>query len=74
MSWSEMSPYVKHVAARELTEKQLRILQDTINGHSATTISRAYGIAPSTVRYHLDRALKNLEPFLDPGRKDKIDV
>jgi DNA-binding CsgD family transcriptional regulator len=64
MSWQRLPTQIKQIAQTELSARQLRVLQDTLNGHSTLTIARSLGIAEPTARMHLERALAKMAPHL----------
>lgn len=68
MSYQQLPPAIRTAAEQaKLTPRQTQVLQDTLNGHSTKRIARSMGLAESTIRAHLERALKKLEPHY---RKD----
>ncbi len=60
----KISPKLLAIAEQELTPKQLRVLKYWLAGHSYRRTAHALGISESTVRGHLDRALKRLKPHM----------
>lgn len=68
MSWNNLPEQTKAIARKELTPRQLQVLQDTLNGHSTRTIARSLNLAEPTIRMHLERALAKMAPHLQ--RKD----
>lgn len=60
MSWNTLPPDRKALATERLTPRQLRILQDRLNGHSWRTIATALHIHEATARGHYKAALDRL--------------
>lgn len=60
MRWSSIDPVVRAAAEQHLTDLQLRVLQDRVNGHSFRTIARATHRHEATVRGHYQAALDKL--------------
>lgn len=64
MSWNTLPPHIRTLATELLTNRQLEVLQHTLNGHSTRTIARHLGLAEPTVRMHLQRALDKMAPHI----------
>lgn len=68
MSWNQLDPAIRDLAQRELTPRQLAVLQHRLNGHSWQTIADALRISRTTAREHHRAAIDKLRPHL---RKDE---
>lgn len=60
MSWADVKPELRALAAQTLTRRQLRVLQHKMDGHSWDTIATALGITKATAREHYKRAGEKL--------------
>ena len=60
MSWNTLPEHHRQLAETHLTKRQLRILQDKLNGHSNRQIATNLDLDESTIRYHYHRAIQKL--------------
>lgn len=60
MSWADLKPENRELAQKVLTQKQLRVFQHRMDGHSWHTIAIALNTTRSTCRGHYEAALQKL--------------
>jgi len=64
MSWADLPEPRRRLAEQILSDRQLTVLKDRLNGHSWRAIATAHGIHEATVRGHHQAALDRLERHL----------
>ena len=64
MSWADLKPEHRALAIQHLTQKQLRVFQHRIDGHSWRTIADALGMDRSTARHHYAVAVRKLSTHI----------
>jgi DNA-binding CsgD family transcriptional regulator len=65
VSWSELPPDIREIAEHVCTRKQLDVLKLKASGAGYRRIGALLGIAPMTVRGHLEAAQKNIVDELE---------
>lgn len=67
MSYATLDPKIRTIAERELTAKQLAVVQARVNGHPWQRIALNMDLDEATVRGHWNRALRRLKSHLNEG-------